>query len=107
MRANIRKLSVEIRVRALLSRNIGVFKANLAVQRNTTVMGEVFCLFFERYRLTFCKEGLSLTGLDLGRCQSSVPESRWGGVCGFWLFAVIPKRAQFRCLWAGGRVCAQ
>lgn len=41
-----------------------------------------FVYFFERY-LTFCKEGLSLTGGDVERCQSSVPESRWCVCVGF------------------------
>lgn len=46
-------------------------------------MGEVFCLFFERHQLAFCKKGLSLTGVDVERCQSSVPKSRWCLYVGF------------------------
>lgn len=64
-----------------------------------------FVYFFERY-LTFCKEGLSLTG-GCGEVPEFSPRVQVVCVCGFWLFAVIPKRAQFRCLWTGGRTCAQ
>lgn len=46
-------------------------------------MGEVFCLFFERFQLTFCKEGLSVTGVGVERCQRSVPKSRWCLCVGF------------------------
>lgn len=67
-------------------------------------MGEVFCLFFERYQLTFCREGL-MGGC--GEMPGFSPKVQVVSVCGFWLFAVIPEHAQFRCLWAEGRACAQ
>lgn len=68
-------------------------------------MGEVFCLFFERYQLTFCKEGLSLTGVDVERRQSSVPKSRCCLCLGFGcLLSSQSVHSSGACGQEGGRV---
>lgn len=47
-------------------------------------MGEVFCLFFERYQFTFYKEGLSLNGC---MWRGAKVQSQSPGVC-VWVLVV-------------------